>query len=100
MLDRQEQRALELAAFKEKTKQILQTFEVKVPDEPLKGKSEWLQNYNVAVAINNIGVAFPLSRHGNLELPSVTTTDLTVVRAFLLSVKLLAFNAYRGETGQ
>ena len=99
-MDRQEQRALELAAFKEKTRQILQTFDVKLPDERLSGKSLWLRKYQVTVAINSIGVAFPLSPYGLLELPHTGNRDAGAVRAFLFSIKSFAFGVNRGESGQ
>jgi hypothetical protein len=100
MLDRKEQRALELATFKEKTKSILRTFEVKVQDaEPMK-KPPWLNNYTIHFSIRNIGVAFPLIHDHDLELPQTGSRDSSAVRAFLFSIKSIEFGTQRGETGQ
>jgi hypothetical protein len=78
----------------------LQTFDVKLPDEESATKSLSLKQYDITVTINNIGVAFPLSHHGQLKLPLTGTMDRTVVRAFLISIKSLAFGVSCGQTGE
>jgi hypothetical protein len=100
MLDRQEQRASELAAFKEKTQSILKTFEGGVRDTQMENKSSWLDDYIINVSTRNIGVAFPLTHDQDLELPQTRSRDSTAVRAFLLSIKSIEFGTHRGETGQ
>ncbi|KAG7440025.1 uncharacterized protein BT62DRAFT_646663 [Guyanagaster necrorhizus] len=95
---RREQRAHELAAFKQKTQSILKSFEVKVHD--LESRSSWLKNYNIDVNINHIGVAFPLTHDEQLELPKSGSHDSSAVRAFLFSIESLKFGTERGVTGE
>lgn len=95
MLDRQERRSHELAAFKEKTRAILETFDVKVGDVQLEETTNWLNNYIVNVVIENIGVAFPLI-HDDLIRQSSSSS----VRAFLFSIHSITFSTTRGETGE
>ncbi|RDB25364.1 Protein CSF1 [Hypsizygus marmoreus] len=99
MLSRKDQRALELAAFKEKTQSILKTFEVGVRDIQADEKS-WLEDYIINVSTRNIGVAFPLTHDPDLEIPQMGSRDSSAVRAFLWSIKSIEFGTYRGETGQ
>ncbi|KAF7361830.1 hypothetical protein MVEN_00527500 [Mycena venus] len=98
--DRKEQRAIELAAFKEKAQSILKTFEVPVEDIRAKEQSFWLQSSVVNLSIYNIGVAFPLTHDQNLELPQTGSQDSTAVRAFLFSIKSIKFGTQRGESGE
>ncbi|KAJ6625576.1 hypothetical protein B0H10DRAFT_1782666 [Mycena sp. CBHHK59/15] len=100
MWDRKEQRAVELAAFKEKAQSILKTFEVAVQDVQVKEKSSWLKTYVINLSIYNIGVAFPLTHDQNLEIPQMGTRDSSAVRAFLFSIKSLRFGTQRGESGE
>ncbi|KAF5386043.1 hypothetical protein D9615_002215 [Tricholomella constricta] len=99
MLDRKERRALELAAFKDKTQSILRTFEVGVRDTQAE-KRPWLENFVVNVSTRNIGVAFPLTHDQDLQLPQTGSKDSTAVPAFLWSIKSIEFGTHRGETGQ
>lgn len=101
MLERQEQRALELAAFKEKTQSILRTFDVNVGDVELK-QSSWISDCIIAISIQGVGVAFPLSHDEDLELPHTRrkSQDSSAVGAFLLSIKSIEFGTHRGETGK
>lgn len=100
MLDRQDQRASELAAFKEKTQSILKTFEGGVRDTHIPEKSSWLDDYIINVSTRNIGAAFPLTHDQDLELPQLGgSRDSTAVRAFLFSIKSIEFDTHRGETG-
>jgi len=98
MLERQELRATELAAFKEKAQSILKTFDVNVGDVQLEQAS--VNNFIISVSIRNIGVAFPLTHDEELELPHKKTKDSAAVRAFLISVKSIEFGTHRGQTGQ
>ncbi|KAF8070507.1 hypothetical protein FPV67DRAFT_1756074, partial [Lyophyllum atratum] len=99
MLDRKEQRALELAAFKEKTQSILKTFEVGIRDSQKETRA-WLENYIINISTRNIGVAFPLTHDQELQLPQTGSRDSTAVPAFLWSIKSIEFGTHRGETGQ
>jgi hypothetical protein len=98
MLERQEQRALELAAFKEKTQSILRTFDVSAGDVELK-QSSWISDCIITVSIQGVGVAFPLSKD---LLPRTKSKgqDSSAVGAFLLSIKSIEFGTHRGETGK
>ncbi|KAJ7084454.1 hypothetical protein B0H15DRAFT_940059 [Mycena belliarum] len=98
--DRKEQRAVELAAFKEKAQSILRTFEVAVQDVKSKESSSWLTSYIINLTVNNIGVAFPLTHDQDLEIPQTGTRDSTAVRAFLFSIKNIQFGTQRGESGE
>ncbi|KAJ7901907.1 hypothetical protein B0H14DRAFT_3080144 [Mycena olivaceomarginata] len=97
--DRKEQRAIELAAFKEKAQSILKTFEVPVEDVRAKEQSFW-QSYVIKLSVSNIGVAFPLTHDQNLEIPQTGSGDSTAVKAFLFSVKSIKFGTQRGESGE
>ena len=100
MLERQEQRALELTAFKEKTQSILRTFDVHVGDVEL-NQSSWISDCIIMISIQGVGVAFPLS-HEDLELSRTKSKsqDSSAVGAFLLSIKSIEFGTHRGETGK
>jgi hypothetical protein len=98
MLERQELRAMELAAFKEKAQSILKTFDVHVGDIQLERAS--VNDFIITVSIRSIGVAFPLIHDEELELPHKKRKDSAAVRAFLFSVKSIEFGTHRGETGQ
>ncbi|KAG5648496.1 hypothetical protein DXG03_003107 [Asterophora parasitica] len=99
MHDRKEQRALELAAFKEKTQSILKTFEVGIQETQMEERS-WLEDYIVNVSTRNIGVVFPLTHDEDLQLPQTGSKDSSAVPAFLWSIKSIEFGTHRGETGQ
>jgi hypothetical protein len=99
MFERQEQRALELAAFKAKAQTILQTFDVNVGDVQLE-KASWLDNLIISILIQNVGVAFPLTHDEDLQIPRSKSKESLAVRAFLFSIKAIDFTATRGETGQ
>ncbi|KAF9268932.1 hypothetical protein L218DRAFT_892586 [Marasmius fiardii PR-910] len=99
MLERREQRSLELAAFKSKAQQILKTFEV-VPSHETEGERAqsavpiWLNQYVIEFFIHSVGVAFPLTYdHDN-------SFGERAVKAFLFSIKNISFETHRGETGQ
>ncbi|KAK0484381.1 hypothetical protein EDD18DRAFT_1361385 [Armillaria luteobubalina] len=95
---RRELRAHELSAFKQKTRSILKSFDVKVRD--LESRSSWLDNYSIDVNINNIGVAFPLTHDEQLQLPKSGSHDSSAIRAFLFSIESLNFGTERGVTGE
>ncbi|KAJ7045588.1 hypothetical protein C8F04DRAFT_939778 [Mycena alexandri] len=98
--DRKEQRAVELAAFKEKAQSILKTFEVPVEDVQVMEQANWLKSYVINLAIYNIGVAFPLTHEQSLEIPHGGSSGDSAVRAFLFSVKSIKFGTQRGESGE
>lgn len=60
----------------------------------------WFDRYTIALAIRNIGVAFPLAFDETVQLPRVGSRDDSEVRAFLFSIKSLVFGTHRGESGQ
>ncbi|KII92575.1 hypothetical protein PLICRDRAFT_134291 [Plicaturopsis crispa FD-325 SS-3] len=97
MLERKEQRALQLQAFKEKTKSVMKTFEVK---EPVDKTPSWLEQYTINVVVKNVGAAFPLALDQDMELGHKGSGDFNAVRAFLLSIKSITFATQRGETGE
>jgi hypothetical protein len=99
MFERQEQRSLELAAFKVKAQTILQTFDVNVGDVQLE-KVSWLDDLIISISIQNVGVAFPLTHDEELQIIRSKTKESLAVRAFLFSIKAIDFTASRGETGQ
>ncbi|KAJ7188161.1 hypothetical protein C8R46DRAFT_12137 [Mycena filopes] len=99
--DRKEQRAVELAAFKEKAQSILKTFEVPVENVQVRDQSTWLKSYVINIAIYNIGVAFPLTRDESLEIRrSGGSANSNAVKAFLFSIKSIKFGTQRGESGE
>ncbi|KAJ7579122.1 hypothetical protein C8J56DRAFT_337033 [Mycena floridula] len=100
MLERKEQRAKELAAFKLKTQSILKTFETKIKTTETDDPTSWLNHYVIDLSIHNIGVAFPLTLSQDLQLPKSGSQDCEAVRAFLFSIKSLQFSTQRGETGE
>ncbi|KAF5393264.1 hypothetical protein D9757_000624 [Collybiopsis confluens] len=101
MADRREHRAQELLAFKQKTQQLIQTFELKTqePAVPSRGMS-WLSRYIIQFSLSSIGVAFPLAHDHDMELPPAGSHDSAAVRAFLFSIKSVKFGTQHGETGQ
>ncbi|KAI0665956.1 hypothetical protein C8Q78DRAFT_985325 [Trametes maxima] len=96
---RQDQRATELAEFKEKTKSLMRTLDVKM-GEPAASEKSLLELYTISLGINNIGVAFPLTLAKDLQMPRSGSHDDSSVRAFLFSIKSLKFSSQLGENGQ
>ncbi|KAL6305048.1 hypothetical protein BKA93DRAFT_731948 [Sparassis latifolia] len=99
VLVRKEERATELADFKEKTRSIMRSLDVKIGDKQHPEYS-WLDHYTIIISIRSIGVAFPLAFNGDLQMPRSGKQDDGSVRAFLLSIKSLQFGTQRGESGQ
>ncbi|OBZ68137.1 hypothetical protein A0H81_11867 [Grifola frondosa] len=99
VLIRKEQRATELAEFKEKTKSLMRSLDVKIGETQV-AEASWLDMYTFSLAIRNIGVAFPLTLNQNLQMPRSTSQDTAAVRAFLFSIKSLEFGTEQGESGQ
>ncbi|KAE9411411.1 hypothetical protein BT96DRAFT_961320 [Gymnopus androsaceus JB14] len=100
MTDRREQRAHELAAFKQKTQRIIKTFEIKSEELTPSQRMSWLKRYIIEFSLSNIGVAFPLAHDHDMDLPPVGSHDSTAVRAFLFSIQSVKFGTQYGETGQ
>jgi len=98
MLDRRDQRASQLAAFKEKAKRILDTFDIN-PDAQLE-KTSWIENLVMKITIRSIGVAFPLTHDEDLVLPSMRSRESIPVQAFLFSIKSIDFGVDHGKSGQ
>ncbi|OCH88869.1 hypothetical protein OBBRIDRAFT_779350 [Obba rivulosa] len=99
VLTRKEERANDLAQFKEKTRSIMRSLDVKL-GEPQRPGAPWFDRYSITMAVRNIGVAFPLTMNKELHLPRSGSQDETAVRAFLFAIKSLEFGTQRGETGQ
>ena len=99
MLIRREQRATELEGFKEKTRSLMKSLDVKI-GEPKVAEKSLLEMYTVSLVIKNIGVAFPLTLARDLQMPRTGSHDESAVRAFLFSIKNLEFGTQLGENGQ
>ncbi|PPQ63980.1 hypothetical protein CVT24_009409 [Panaeolus cyanescens] len=99
MLEREEQRAADLADFKEKTQKILETFDVNISDVQLE-QASWVNMHTIKVLIQNIGIAFPLTHSEELELPQKLSKPSQAVRAFLFTIKSVEFGVQRGQTGK
>ncbi|KAI0368271.1 hypothetical protein BV20DRAFT_969313 [Pilatotrama ljubarskyi] len=99
VLIRKEQRASELAEFKEKTRSLMRTLDVKIGEQAASEKS-LLELYTISLAIHNIGVAFPLTLARDLQMPRSGSQDDAAVRAFVFSIKSLTFSSQLGENGQ
>jgi len=95
---RAEQRAKELAAFKEKTREFIRTFESSkpVPD----AIQSWISDFLINFTFKNIGIAFPLDFDPSLRMERSESGKDRATGAFLLSVKSLSFSLQRGENGQ
>uniref|UniRef100_D8QC92 Csf1 N-terminal domain-containing protein n=1 Tax=Schizophyllum commune (strain H4-8 / FGSC 9210) TaxID=578458 RepID=D8QC92_SCHCM len=100
IMQRQQERAQELAAFKEKTQTIMRTFDVKASTAEIKETPSLLSDYVLNVTVRNVGFAFPVIRDVDLELPQRGRKKQNAVRAFLVSIKSLGFGTQRGESGQ
>lgn len=59
----------------------------------------WLHDYSIDFTIKNIGAAFPLALDGNLELPHARSAPQPHVKAFLFSIKSMAFGVERNGSG-
>lgn len=99
LLSKRNQRALELEAFKEKTRTLLKTFESQSREPVTEQQLSWLSTHTICVEIESIGVAFPLSFDQVLGLSKPASHGSSTVRAFLFSVRRIKFNTQRGEVG-
>ena len=97
MADRREHRAQELAAFKQKTQRLIQTFELKAQEPLPSRRMSWLNRYIIKFSLSSIGVAFPLAHDHDMELPPAGSRDSTAIRAFLFSIKSVNFGCTSGE---
>lgn len=95
---RAERRAKELAAFKEKTREFIRTFE---PSKPVPDTIQfWISGFLINFTFKNIGIAFPLDFDPTLRVERSESGKDRATGAFLLSVKSLSFSVQRGESGQ
>lgn len=96
-----DERARELSDFKEKTRNVMRTFEVKARDIGTDdGHPSFLSEYAVTVTVQNIGAAFPLALDQAMEIPhGKISHDHMAVQAFLFSIKSLVFTAERSGSG-
>ncbi|KAI0829807.1 hypothetical protein BC628DRAFT_1477689 [Trametes gibbosa] len=99
VLIRKEQRASELEEFKEKTRSLMRTLDVKIGEQAASEKS-LLELYTMSLVISHVGVAFPLSLTRDLQMPRSGSQDDASVRAFLFSIKSISFASNLGENGQ
>ena len=98
VLLRQEQRALELQEFKLKARKVMETFNMNPYTSTTKESTGFLGTRNIKVAVLDFGIAFPLELL-NLSSSPMLRGEL-VTKAFLLSIKSLAFRVQQGKTGQ
>ncbi|GJE95456.1 hypothetical protein PsYK624_116400 [Phanerochaete sordida] len=96
---RREQRAQDLAEFKEKTKTLLRSLELTMSN-PQSESSSWINKYIINVSVKNVGVAFPLTIGEGFHGSRPVKPGDAAVRAFLFSIKSISFDTHRGETGQ
>lgn len=96
---RGEQRAQDLAEFKEKTRNLLRTLEIKTDGARSETLSR-LDKYIINISVNNVGVAFPLAFDEDLQIVRPGKLTEGTVKAFLFSIKSMTFNTQRGESGQ
>ena len=95
---RADQRAKELAAFKEKTREFIRTFE---PSKPVPDAIQsWISDFLINFTFKNIGIAFPLDFDPNLRVERSESGKDLATGAFLLSIKSLSFGVQRGASGQ
>ncbi|KAH9929533.1 uncharacterized protein BXZ73DRAFT_47994 [Epithele typhae] len=99
VLIQKEQRANDLEEFKEKTKSLMKSLDVKLGETSTSERS-LLELYTASIIIQNIGVAFPLTLARDLQMSRSGSHDDNAVRAFLFSIKSLKFGTQSGENGQ
>ena len=95
---RAEQRAKELSAFKEKTREFIKTFESSKPGPDT--IQSWISDFLINFTFKNIGIAFPLDFDPSPRVERSESGGGQATGAFLLSVKSLSFSVQRGESGQ
>ncbi|KAJ3826303.1 hypothetical protein F5880DRAFT_1610366 [Lentinula raphanica] len=100
MVDHQQRRTQELNAFKQKTQRLIKTFEYKEQEPTLSQKMSWLDTYIIQFSLSNIGVAFPLVHDHNMDMSPPGSREISMVRAFLFSIKSVKFGTQHGETGE
>ncbi|KAI0035556.1 hypothetical protein K488DRAFT_82999 [Vararia minispora EC-137] len=104
VLARQEERARALSEFKEKTKEVMRSFDIRRKESKKEasynGFATLFADYSIMFKIKNIGAAFPLALDKNLQMqrpqhperPQRSRSDFHAhVRAFLFSIKSLDF---------
>ncbi|KAH8828053.1 hypothetical protein DL96DRAFT_1601498 [Flagelloscypha sp. PMI_526] len=94
ILKRQDERKAALREFKEKTQNVLKTFDVKLPDVKEVRKPTLLNEYTIDIGIHDIGVAFPLAHDLPLQWPSHADRATSPVRAFLFSIQSIRFSTH------
>ncbi|KAH9485425.1 Protein CSF1 [Psilocybe cubensis] len=99
MLERQNQRASELATFKEKAQRILKTFDVNIGEVQTVNES-WFQDMVIDISIQSVGIAFPLIYDEELTFAHIARKEINPIRAFLFSIQSIHFGIHRGDSGQ
>ncbi|KAI1795480.1 hypothetical protein LXA43DRAFT_1178514 [Ganoderma leucocontextum] len=97
---RRVKRATELEEFKEKTRSLMKSLDVKIGEPNASAEKSLLELYNISVVVRNVGVAFPLTLSRDLHLPRSGSHDDSALRAFLFSIKTIEFGTQLGENGQ
>ena len=99
MLQRKEQRALELQEIKKKTEHVMRSMEG--PNNARTKRSPF-GNRIISISLRHIGIVFPLSLNTTITapvpLPSASLKD-EKAPAFLVTVQSLDFVTQRDETG-
>lgn len=102
MLLRKEQRSLELAELRKKGK-LLRTSLERETSTVQKATPSWLDRQVLAISVQSIGVAFPLSAREDFigaSTPSgIRAFAPSSVRAFLFSIQSIKFATHRYERG-
>lgn len=99
MLQRKRDRALELEEIRSKTRHVIQKFEGPETKPPVGAA---FRNRMMSLAIEHIGIAFPLSVQPNVGTSPISRNprhDTEPVPAFLFSIASLSFATQREESG-
>ncbi|KAF8320822.1 hypothetical protein DL93DRAFT_2163795 [Clavulina sp. PMI_390] len=99
MLQRKRDRAAELAEIKDKTRHVIRKFE---GPEPRAATGNAFRNRMISFAVENIGIAFPLSIQTSLATSPIGAAshhNVEPVPAFLFSISSLSFASQREESG-
>lgn len=99
MLQRKRDRALELEGMRTKTRHVIKKFEGPETRTPV---GTAFRNRIISMAIEDIGIAFPLSIQSSLGSSPATPSaqpDIGPVPAFLFSIASFSFATQREESG-
>lgn len=94
MLQRKQDRSLELEEIRSKTRHVIRKFE---DSETPVNQTTPFQNRILSLNIQEIGIAFPLSEQIDIEYNGVGASS--PVAAFLFSIESMRFATQREESG-